>query len=315
MGTTLSVAAASEPILATGVPGTTDMTFKQIRQMITGNMGEGVVSTGGFKVTQRGAGANLSVDVAAGFAYVEGDTLTGPGGQQKYAVPLTATANLPSITAPVGATRRDQIVLRVYDQGDIGDASTKAEVQYIKNASESTTPEALPSNCLLLAYVDVTVGAASITNAMILDRRSWAAPRIPVVTAFLTANQSLTTATITAINLTADVDPQSLVGSNKITVPFAGYWEVSGQVRFAASASATARYAAVRKNGATILTEAQNVPAAAVEITAPVAPRIVALAAGDYLELIGYQNSGGALNALGGTTLSYINARYAGPTG
>lgn len=161
----------SEPLLITGTPGTTDMTFRQVRQL-TQFAQKGVMSQGGMNVTSGGAG---QVTVASGYCWVPGTTVTGPDGQHMYGVPLTANKTLTGIPSPIGATRRDLVVCKVYDNGD-GDGSgqIKGQVQYIKNAAESLTPEAAPANSLILAYVDVTTGGA-IT---ITDRRDFSGPTL-----------------------------------------------------------------------------------------------------------------------------------------
>lgn len=160
---------ASEPLLHTGTPGVTDVTFRQIRQL-TQLVTEGVVGGADLKVSAPGG---MNVQVASGYAFVTGTTITGPEGQHKYGIPLTAAKTLGTITAPVGATRRDTVILRAYDEGDapgFGGLNV-GRVEYLVNGSETLTPAALPANSIALAYVDVPVGAAAITTSMIRDTR------------------------------------------------------------------------------------------------------------------------------------------------
>lgn len=128
------------------------------------------------------APGGMNVEVAAGYAMVTGDTITGPMGQHRYGVPLTAAKTLGTITAPSGATRRDSIVCQVYDEGDAPGAGLNiGRIEYRVNPAESTTPEALPSGAELLAYCDVTVGAGAITAGMLTDMRKAARPNRAVL--------------------------------------------------------------------------------------------------------------------------------------
>jgi hypothetical protein len=60
---------------------------------------EGVIGLTSLAVTQRGAGANFSVDVATGFACITGDDVALQG---KYLVQSTAVTNL-AIASPPGS--------------------------------------------------------------------------------------------------------------------------------------------------------------------------------------------------------------------
>lgn len=169
---------AGEALLHTGTPGVTDMTFRQLRQLAQGVIGKGCMSPADLLVSAPGG---MQVQVAAGYAWVPGTVITGPDGQHMYGVPLTAAKTLGNVPAPVGGTRRDSVVLRVYDEGDAPGAGLNVtRVEYRVNPVVSLTAEALPANAILLAYVDVTNGAAAITAGMITDRR-WLAGR-PLVT-------------------------------------------------------------------------------------------------------------------------------------
>lgn len=169
MGTIIDQETTGEPLLLTGTVDVTDMTFRQLRQLTQSPNRAGVQNGADYRVTDAGAGA---VGVALGYAWVAGTTITGPEGQHLYGVPLPTARTLTGIPTPSSATRRDQIVVRVYDEGDApgGGGLNEGRVQYIANAVESTTPEAVPANSMLLYHVDVTTGGAKT----IIDRRVWA---------------------------------------------------------------------------------------------------------------------------------------------
>lgn len=198
MGTVISTQAAGEPLLATGTQGTTDYTFRQLRAL-TQLVSSGVMSAADLKVSTDGSG--MDVQVASGYAWVPGSSILGPSGQHKYGVPVDAAKTLSGITAPASATRRDLVVLRVYDEGDSAGPGRPAEseLQYIKNATESLTPESLPLNSLLLAYVDVPVGATSITSSMITDKRSVVSGPVTTQHLYIPTEETLTSTTPVAL--------------------------------------------------------------------------------------------------------------------
>lgn len=88
----------------------------------------GVVNTGDLMVTQRAAGANMSVDVAAGSAWVKG---TSSARQGIYNVYNDATVNLALVSANPTNPRVDQIILRVYDSSDGGSAQDLGAVEVV----------------------------------------------------------------------------------------------------------------------------------------------------------------------------------------
>lgn len=172
-----------EPLLLTGDVGSTDYSFRQLRQLAQAVDGKGAMSPTDLLVTAPGG---MTVSVAAGYAWVPGTAFAGPEGQHKYGVPLTGAVALGNVPAPAGGTRRDSVVLRVFDVGD--DAANagglnRGRVEYRVNPIVSLTPEALPANAILLAYVDVTNGAAAITSGMITDRRWIVSSPVPLVAA------------------------------------------------------------------------------------------------------------------------------------
>lgn len=129
---------------------------------------EGVVS--GLAVSQRGAGANNSVDVALGVAIIKGDDQADQG---KYAVRNTATVNVAMSAAPVSNARIDLIVLKIRDPnagGASGDDAVLTTVDGV--ASGSPVAPATPASTIVLAQVLRTSGDTSVTTGMITDVRS-----------------------------------------------------------------------------------------------------------------------------------------------
>lgn len=140
------------------------------------------VTNADFMVTQRNAGANMSVDInmpAGGFAWVAGTTITGQG---LYCVPVHTT-NINEIIAGADPTnpRVDQVILEIQDNAIDASGGNLARTRVVIGtpqagatlASRGGAP-ALPNNCLLLADVLVPAAATTVPNSNIRDRRKWA---------------------------------------------------------------------------------------------------------------------------------------------
>lgn len=145
---------------------------------------EGVVNGGSYRVIQRAAGANMTVDVTSSVgsgAIVQGDSITAQGNY--FVPPTTADVNVDIATADATNPRNDLVVLEIKDDQHDAGGLNLARVRVITgtpNGSAAATDApgangtpALPSSCLLLALVRVTAGATSVTTAMINDRRPW----------------------------------------------------------------------------------------------------------------------------------------------
>lgn len=133
----------------------------------------GVSRYGDLEVVQRGAGANMSVDVAAGRAYVLG---TENAMQGAYFVTNEAAVNLAIGTANGSNPRNDLIVVRVQDSEYSGAVDTAAAVVVPGTPAASPVDPAVPANSLRLARVRVNAGATSITSANITNLRTLAPP-------------------------------------------------------------------------------------------------------------------------------------------
>lgn len=152
----------------------TDHTAEQDRALL--NMiwkAEGITDLGALAVSQRGAGANMSVDVAAGQAVVQGDDSSVQG---MYGVWNDATKNLTISASDPTNARYDLVVARVKDSFYSG-ATDAFSLEVITGTPAGSPAEpSLPNNCLKLASVLVAAGATSITNAAITDKRALTRP-------------------------------------------------------------------------------------------------------------------------------------------
>jgi len=165
------------PLWLNNQPDPPGYTATDDRQLIAALVSEGVIGAADLKVSQRGAGANFSVDVAAGAAAVVGDDVAGQG---TYLIRSTAVENvaIPTKPATAGQSRNDLLVAQVRDS-NISGSYDDWLLTVVSGAATSGTPvdPALPPTALALARVLVANSATSITNAVITDLR--AAARAP----------------------------------------------------------------------------------------------------------------------------------------
>lgn len=135
----------------------------------------GVIAGGDLLVTQRGSGANMSVDVAAGKVVVVG---TDVSGQNKYLCWSDAVTNVPIATAPgTGLFRIDLIVATVRDSDAIGGSNNDWIIQRVAGtAGSSPIVPAIPASSTILAQVHVGPNVTSIVTANCTDLRAFIGP-------------------------------------------------------------------------------------------------------------------------------------------
>lgn len=149
------------------------------RQIITSIWNEGVIDRDGgdFEVTERGAGATMTVDIAAGKGIVDGDDQANQGA---YLIESTAVENIVVSAPHLTLDRIDAVVAQIRDPnagGAAGDDFIFAMVD--GTASASPAAPAIPDSALLLAYVLVSNGDTAVVDSMITDMRALAVPRAP----------------------------------------------------------------------------------------------------------------------------------------
>lgn len=139
-------------------------------------IGEGVIDLAGghLAVAQRAAGANMSVDVALGSAWIHGDD--DAEAQGAYRVRSDGTKNLAVAAADATNPRVDLVIAEVLDSVFAG-VSDLWRLRIVQGtpAGAPTTP-ATPSNAIALATIAVAAGAGSIVTGNITDSRSQARP-------------------------------------------------------------------------------------------------------------------------------------------
>lgn len=148
-------------------------TAQEDRSLIDALMSAGVGGVTGLKVTERGAGANMSVDVAAGTVAIVG---TDAAEQGTYVCISDAVVNVPLSASPSsGNSRIDLIVATVRDAAVTG-ADNDWIITKVDGTPSSGTPAVptTPTSSVVLAQVLVAGLAASIVNANITDKRTLA---------------------------------------------------------------------------------------------------------------------------------------------
>ena len=128
----------------------------------------GRVGSGDFAVSQKGT-PNMSVDVAAGRAYVAGDEATYQG---LYFVENRGVVNLAVSAADATNPRKDLVVLQVEDSTYSGATDAASLAVVTGTPAASPVEPTVPDNALVLALVDVAANETTILSADITDRRT-----------------------------------------------------------------------------------------------------------------------------------------------
>ncbi len=144
------------------------------RDFLTAGIIQGI--GGALAVTQRGAGANMSVDVAAGRAIIQfTNTVLNPNKTYKTWFDSDSVVNVPISTADATNPRKDIIIAKI--DGSVapnaGAANNCSITVVAGTPAGSPSAPAVPSGAILLATVNVAAGATSIVNANITDGRSY----------------------------------------------------------------------------------------------------------------------------------------------
>lgn len=213
--------------------------FQRMRRLLqdTAGLQEGVVGAGDFAVSQRAAGANMSVDVALGAAWVQVDTGANNGVAH---VASDAIANVSVTTSDATNPRVDQVTLRWNDTsiptgaGNVptlqvlaGTPTAGAQIANPSAAGYRAGAASLPNDSLRLADFLVPATSTSVTNANINDRRpstSWVQTRGKSIIA---ASDSTSATTYAVGNLTTPDRVQGIVlpTDGLIAVMYQAIWQ------------------------------------------------------------------------------------------
>lgn len=187
---------------------------------------QGVIPVGtafsGFKVAQRGAGANFSVDVPAGFSVIAGDDVASQG---TYFCWSDSTFNLTTPGAPGSGTRLHRVVLQLRDKLNNGTWTTYDFVPVLVQDTGSGFP-AEPASAMTLAQVSITAAQASVTTANIIDYRGPA----KTLGAYKAGG---TTRSATGVTADPDLSVQLGIGTYKVRAFLSASGATSVDLKFA----------------------------------------------------------------------------------
>lgn len=143
---------------------------RQVRALVSELFTEGVLdlSGGSLLVSERSAGANMSVDVAAGRCVVVGDE---QADQETYLCVFDDATNLTVASADPDQARKDRVIVRVQDSAVSGTSDGPIREVLTGTVGSGSAP-AVPDSSISIAIVDVPAGANSITDNEIADDRS-----------------------------------------------------------------------------------------------------------------------------------------------
>lgn len=142
---------------------------KFLRQIQRDILTEGIITLSALEVTEKGT-PDMSVDVAAGSAYVQGDQAATQG---HYRIYNDATVNKTIAASDPTNPRKDRVIAQVKDSTGIGGALDEWEIQVLTGTpAASPVAPSLPDDALDLAIIGVAASATTITNANITDQRS-----------------------------------------------------------------------------------------------------------------------------------------------
>lgn len=171
-----------------------------------------------WKVTQRGAGADRSVDVATGTGWIPQFADNGP-----YAGYSDSVVNVPLAVNSSGLTRIDTIVAQIHDAELFGGNDDWVFVPVQGTPSATPVPPAVPNTSLPLADVQLANGFATVVNANIADRRVPIQTRGQPVISKMTQNIGIQSniATVTTDAVTGKFTITYPVAFNSIIAVFA----------------------------------------------------------------------------------------------
>jgi hypothetical protein len=181
----------------------------------------------------------------------------------------------------------------------VGAAQLKTNaVRTVKIKNRQVTEEKIVLGAITSDLLrDGAVGAEKIEDGAVTPEKL---AQTAAAGVFNSANIAIPSGTSVALafnNERFDVGEVHDPGSTRLRAPAAGVYVVAGNLNFAGSSNVGQRRAEIRKNGEVVVASVQ-VESTSSNQTHLVITKVIQLAAGDYLELLAFQNSGGDLAVL-----------------
>lgn len=150
--------------------GATAYTAQMWRAHLTSTIGQGVVGVGDWKVSEHAAGANMSVDIAAGSAVIVGTEATGQGA---YLCSSDAVESVTLDASPSSGQSRIDLVVATVRDSSISGSDDDMIFDKVTGTPTTGTPAVptVPASSIVLAQVLVAGLVSSVVNANITDRR------------------------------------------------------------------------------------------------------------------------------------------------
>jgi hypothetical protein len=169
-------------------------------------------------------------------------------------------------------------------------------------------------------YHTTAAGTTFTNGSFSVSRLSGDSSAFSGASVYRNTTQTLTNGTFTTIQFNAeeydtDTFHDNATNNTRLTVPSTGYYLLSGKLSYDANATGQRRLAFIVNGGTDYYGQAVSentggsIPA---DVTTT---HVINLTAGDYVEMVGHQNSGGNLDVRGGNTSQYARFHLTKLTG
>lgn len=269
---------------------------------------EGVKNPSSGELAVSDGPSGLQVVVAAGHAFIEGDSVAGQG---MYHVYNDANETLTCSAADPTDPRIDLVVARVYDSQYTGSLDEWRLEIVTGTPSPSPSAPATPASAIPLARVTVAAGDTALSSGDITDVRT--GYQICQEEVFLsvfkasafTRNPGDDTS-LTWDSVAENTGGSSVVSNTRLTVP-AGLYQLDYQVGYDGTSDANTmlhvrRNSAGSSSGGTLVAQDRRLDGTQNSLDRTIGgSKAVRMGAGDYLEIF-LQLGGGASGSISGIT-------------
>lgn len=264
--------------------------------------------------------ANPRIDVIVAQIRDNTEDAGGSNTARLFAVTGTPGAVPVAPTVPAGSLVLAYVTVAAADttivNADITDKRTWAAALGGKIRCLSTLRPSVPLEGMYIYEIDTD--RTWYYNGTAWQLASGPVPYVMLTPSAVTSLANITDTAVAYATETEDLDGlHDGVSTSRITIPaaLAGKWRFSFTAGFAANATGYRQFA-MRKNGAGRYYALTLVPLSGTAVLGWFASGSVDLpmAAGDYMQVVLNQSSGGALNSGGNATVEMFQATYIGPT-